>query len=194
REKYPDRKLIVVDSLCSSSGYGLLVDAAADMRDAGCSMEETEQWLMANRNTVHHQFFSTDLRHYKRSGRVSGAAATVGTILNICPIMRLDAAGRIVAYDKVRGKQAAIKRTVDTMEKFAKDGAAYSGKCWICNSNCPEIAEKTREAVKERFPNITGEIKLCDIGTIIAAHCGPGTCAVFFFGQERVPLDSKTGK
>ena len=83
REKYPNRKIIVVDSLCSSSGYGLLMDYAADMRDAGATIEETEAWLLENRNHVHHQFFSTDLTFFRRSGRVSGAAATLATILGL---------------------------------------------------------------------------------------------------------------
>ena len=192
RAKYPERKLIVVDSLCSSSGYGLLVDGAADLRDQGASMEEIEQWLLANRRHVHHQFFSTDLTHYRRSGRMSGAAAMLGTVLNICPIMRLDDAGRIIAYDKVRGQKNAIRETVRTMETHAAGGKDYSGKCWICHSNCLETAEKTRDAVREHFPNIDGEIKLCDIGTIIAGHCGPGTVAAFFFGDERMP--DRSGK
>ena len=85
RQKYPDRKLIVIDSLCSSSGYGLLVDSAADMRDAGRSIDEVAQWVLDNRNTVHHQFFSSDMTQFRRTGRVSGAAATVATVLNICP-------------------------------------------------------------------------------------------------------------
>lgn len=187
REKYPDRKIIVVDSLCSSSGYGLLVDYAADMRDKGCSIEETEKWVKDNCNKVHHQFFSTELDHYRRSGRMSGATAMIATILGICPIMRLDDKGRIIAYGKVRGKQNAIKTTVDTMEKHAQDGIHYSGKCFICHSNCPQDAEKTKKAVLERFPDIREEIRICDIGTIIASHCGPGTVAVFFLGDERTP-------
>ena len=88
--KYPNRKITVIDFLCGSSGYGLLVDEAADMRDCGCSMEEIEKWIIENRKKVHHQFFCTDLKYYNRSGRISGAAAAVGAILNICPIMRLD--------------------------------------------------------------------------------------------------------
>ena len=88
RQKYPDRKLIVIDSLCSSSGYGLLVDSAADMRDAGQSLDEVAQWVLDNRNRVHHQFFSSNMTQFRRTGRVSGAAATVATVLNICPIMR----------------------------------------------------------------------------------------------------------
>ncbi|MCI5547973.1 MAG: DegV family protein [Clostridiales bacterium] len=187
REKYPERRLIVVDSLCSSSGYGLLVDMAADMRDRGDSMEAIAAWVEQNRNKVHHQFFSTDLKYFKRSGRVSGAAATVGAILNICPIMRLDDKGRIIAYDKVRGKKNAIRETLRTMEAHVQDGVNYAGKCFVCHSNCPVEAEETKAAVRARFPHISGEIRVCDIGTIIASHCGPGTVAVFFMGDERQP-------
>lgn len=186
REKYPHRKLMVVDSLCSSSGYGMLVDYAADMRDRGCSMEETEKWLQDNRQKIHHQFFSTELEHYRRSGRMSGATAMIATILGICPIMRLDDKGRIIAYSKVRGKNNAIKTTIDTMEKHAEKGTQYSEKCFICHSNCLPEAEKTKQAVLERFPNLH-DIRICDIGTSIASHCGPGTVAVFFLGDERAP-------
>ena len=187
REKHPDRKLIVIDSLCSSSGYGLLVDMAADMRDEGKSMEDIAAWVEQNRNKVHHQFFSTDLKYFKRSGRVSGAAATLGAILSICPIMRLDDKGRIIAYDKVRGKKNAIRETLRTMEAHVQDGVNYSGKCFICHSNCLAEAEETKAAVQARFPHISGEIRICDIGTIIASHAGPGTVAVFFMGDERQP-------
>ena len=187
REQYPERKLLVVDSLCSSSGYGMLVDYAADMRDEGLSIEQTQQWLLENRKNIHHQFYSTELAHYRRSGRMSGPTAMIATILGICPIMRLDDKGRIIAYGKVRGKAAAVKTTVDTMERFAQDGAEYAGKCFICHSRCPEDAEKTRAAVEARFPNLRGKIRICEIGTIIASHCGPGTVAVFFLGAERAP-------
>ncbi len=136
-------------------------------------------------NKVHHQFYSVDLKYFRRSGRMSGAAATVAAILNICPIMRLNSAGKIIAYDKVRGRKNAIRRTVDTMEEHAQGGRNYSGKCFICHSNSLEDAEQTKIAVKERSPNISGDIRICDIGTIIASHCGPGTVAVFFYGDER---------
>lgn len=186
REKYPDRKIIVIDSLCSSSGYGMLVDYAADMRDEGCTMEEIEKWVVEHRQLIHHQFFSTELKHYRRSGRMSGPTAMIATILNICPIMRLDDKGSIIAYSKVHGKMSAIKTTVNTMEEHAIGGRDYSQKCFICHSNCIEDAKKTEQAVKEHFPNIN-DIKICDIGTSIASHCGPGTVAVFFMGDERMP-------
>lgn len=187
KEKYPNSRIEVVDSLCSSSGYGMLVDEAADMRDRGCGMDEIAQWVDANRKRIHHQFFSTDLKYFRRSGRVSGSAAAIGAILNICPIMRLDDSGHIIAYDKVRGKRRAIARTLDVMAEHAQNGTAYSEKCWVCHSNCLTEAEEMVAAIKERFPNIRGEIRICDIGTIIASHCGPGTVAVFFMGDERAP-------
>lgn len=187
REKYPDRRIIVIDSLCSSSGYGLLVDYAADMRDAGKSMDEIADWVMAHRQKVHHQFFSHRLDFYRRSGRMSGPTAMIATILDICPIMRLDDAGKIIAYSKVRGKKKALSATLDMMEAHAENGLKYSGKCFICHSNCIEEAVMTRDAIKERFPDISGEIRICNIGTIIASHCGPGTVAVFFLGDERQP-------
>ena len=190
REKYPDRKIVVIDSYCSSSGYGMLVDYAADMRDRGCSLDEIIEWVEAHCHKIHHQFFCTDLKYFRRSGRISGAAATVASVLGICPIMRLDDGGRIIVYDKVRGKNKAIKRTIDTMREHAEGGADYSGKCFVCNSNCPEIAEQVKAAVAEAFPHIDGDIRICDIGTIIASHSGPGTCAVFFIGDDRAPDDS----
>ncbi len=187
RQRYPNRRLEVIDSLCSSSGYGLLVDYAADLRDAGRSMDEVIDWVMAHRQRIHHQFYATRLDFYRRSGRMSGPTAMLATILNICPIMRLDDGGRIIAYGKVRGKANAVKTTVDTMEAHAEGGRGYTGKCFICHSNCLEDAEKTRDAVRARFPLISGDIRICDIGTIIASHCGPGTVAVFFVGDERAP-------
>lgn len=189
REKYPDKKMEVIDSLCSSTGYGMLVDMLADMRDAGKSLEECRQWALDNRNKLHHQFFSSNMTQFRRTGRVSGATAAIATVLNICPIMRLDAAGAIKAYDKVRGKKKAVAVTVDTMEQCAQGGRDYDQKCYICHSQCPEDAEMLRSAVEERFPRLKGKIQICDIGTIIGSHSGPGTVAVFFMGDERPVME-----
>ncbi len=185
REKYPERKLILIDSLCSSSGYGMLVDGAADLRDEGKTIDEVAEWADKARHRIHHQFFSTDLKYFRRSGRMSGAAATVANILNICPILKLDAAGKIVAYDKVRGKKNAIAYIMDKMAQHADGGEDYSGKVFICHSNTIEDAKETKKAIEKRFKKIDGEVRIFNIGTIIASHTGPGTVAVFFFGDER---------
>ena len=189
KDKYPGQKLIVIDSLCSSSGYGLLVDYAADMRDAGEDIDTVAQWVLDNRNKVHHQFFSSDMTQFRRTGRVSGEPATVATVLNICPIMRLDDKGAIKAYNKVRGKKKAVETTVDTMEQHAQGGRDYDGKCFICHSQCPEDARLVMDAVEERFPKLKGKVRLCDIGTIIGSHAGQGTVAVFFMGDERPHME-----
>ncbi len=189
QEKYPERKLVVIDSLCSSSGYGLLVDAAADLRDADKTLEEPAAWVLENRNRVHHQFFSSNMTQFHRTGRVSGAAAAVATVLNICPLMRLDAAGAIKAYDKVRGKKRAVAATVDAVAAHAQNGTAYDGRMWVCHSVCPEDARMMIEALEARFPKQRGRIRLCDIGPVIGSHSGPGTVAVFFFGDERPVMD-----
>ena len=185
KEKYPDRKLVVIDSLCSCLGYGMLVDTVADMRDSGSTMEEIEEWVLANRNKVHHQFFSTDLTQFKRSGRVSGLSAMLGTMLGICPLMHLNNEGRIIAYSKVRGRKAAIKATVEEVMRHIENGKDYNGKFYIGQSNCRELCDETIAEFEQYFPDAKKRIKVFDIGTIISAHCGPGTVAIFFYGDER---------
>ena len=184
RKKFPERKLVVIDSTCSSSGYGLIVDDAADLRDQGKSLDEIAEWLETNKLNLHHQFYSTTLKYFRKSGRVSMATAFFGEILNICPIMHLNKAGRIIAYSKVIGKKRAAQRTVDEMLAHAKNGKNYSGKCFISHSNVLADAEFMRDKIKENFPDIK-DVRIFDIGTIIAAHTGPGTVAVFFWGDER---------
>lgn len=184
KKDFPNRKIIVIDSLCSSSGYGMLAEMAADLRDEGKSLEEAAKIIEATKPKIHHQFFSTDLKYFRRGGRVSGVAATVGTVLNICPIMHLNEKGCIIAYNKVRGKKNAIAFTVKEMLKTAENGAEYSGRCFISHSNCIEDAKATAEAIKASFPNIK-EIEIFDIGTIIASHTGPGTVAVYYVGTDR---------
>ena len=186
REKDPNRRLVVIDSTCSSSGYGMLVDDAADLRDRGESMETVEAWVLAHSHRIHHQFFSTDLSYYRRGGRVSGAAATIGTILNLCPLMHLNYDGRIIAYGKTRGQKNAIREAVNVMRAHAEGGESYQGKCFICHSDCLGTAHALRDAVVQAFPNLKADdIRICDIGTIIASHTGPNTAALFFMGDDR---------
>ena len=146
-------------------------------------------WVLENRNKVHHQFFSSNMTQFRRTGRVSGTAAMVATIMNICPIMRLDDKGAIKAYSKVRGKKKAVEATVNAMEEHAQGGRDYDQKCFVCHSQCPEDARMLIDALEERFPKLKGKIRLCDIGTIIGSHSGPGTVAVFFLGDERPTMD-----
>ena len=151
----------------------------------GKDIKEIVSWIEENKTKIQHQFYSTDLKYLKRGGRVSGPAATVGSILHLCPLMRLNYAGRIIAYSKVIGKKKAIKSIVDEMEAHAENGLNYNGKVFISNSNCLADAEMCKQEILKRFPNVK-EIKIFDIGTVIASHTGPGTVALFFHGDERI--------
>ncbi|MEL7648349.1 MAG: DegV family protein [Sedimentibacter sp.] len=184
-EKYPDRKILVVDSLAASSGYGLLVDAACDLRDSGLNIEQVYDYLQENKLYDHHWFFSTDLTSYYRGGRISAAANLFGTMLNICPLLNVNQEGRLIPREKIRGKKKVIEEIVKKMELNAKDGLDYSGKCFISNSSCYEDARKVADLVESRFPKLDGKVMINSIGTVIGSHTGPGTVALFFFGNKR---------
>lgn len=184
--KYPERKIFIVDSLGASSGYGLLTDMAADLRDNDATLEEVSAWVEENKLNVHHWFFSTDLTHYKRGGRISATAAVVGSLLNICPLMNMSYDGKLIPRTKIRGKKHVIAETVHMMEIHAQNGADYAGKCFISNSACYEDARKVADLVEEKFPHLNGPVMINSIGTVIGSHTGPGTVALFFFGDKRV--------
>ena len=184
-EKYPGRRILVVDSLGASSGYGLLMDKLADLRDEGLSLDELAAWAEKNKLRVHHWFFSTDLTFYIKGGRVSKASGWFGTVLKICPLLNMDNLGRLIPRYKVRGKQAVIKMIVDKMQEHAEGGLEYSGKCFISESACMEDARAVAQLVEERFPKLNGKVQIYSIGTTIGSHTGPGTVALFFRGDER---------
>ncbi|MCQ2451016.1 MAG: DegV family protein [Clostridia bacterium] len=175
----------VIDSKCSCVGYGLLVIKAYEYSESGKTLDETLDLINDLSTRIHHQFFSTEMKFFKRSGRVSGPVATIATILGICPIMRLNNDGKIVAYDKVRGKKKAIERTLDEMKAHAQNGADYNDLCYICNSKCYEDALVLKNEIEKNFKKLKGKVVIYDIGNIVASHCGPGTVAVFFIGDER---------
>lgn len=185
KTEFPDRRITVIDSLCSCVGYGMLVEAALDLKDEGKSMDEIASWVADNRMRMHHQFFSTDLTLFKRSGRVSGPVALVGSMLGVCPIMHLNEEGRIIACDRALGKKKAILKTVAAVLESIDGGKDANGKIYIAHSNAPELAEATREAFATALSNGGEKIVIEKIGTIIASHCGPGTVAVFYFGKPR---------
>lgn len=184
-ERYPDRKIYIADSLGASSGYGLIMDRLADLRDEGKSLEELYDWLNNRRLHMHHWFFSTDLTFYIKGGRISKAAGALGGLLNICPLLNMDKLGKLIPRYKIRTKKKVIRAIVDRMEDFAEDGLGYSGKCYISQSACLEDAKEVAALVEERFPNLNGKVEINNIGTTIGSHTGPGTVALFFWGAER---------
>lgn len=186
REEYPNRKIYVVDSLAASSGYGLLVDTLADRRDAGESIDELYAWVCENKKKLQHWFFTSDLTFFIRGGRVSKAAGFFGGILGICPLLNVDYEGHLTAREKVRTKKKVIQRIVQKMEENAEGGLAYSGKCYICQSECMDDAKAVAMLVESRFLNLNGKVEIYPIGATIGSHTGPGTVALFFWGKERV--------
>lgn len=183
-ERYPDRKLYVVDSLAAASGYGLIMDDLADMRDAGKTIDEAYEWIEANKLKMHHWVATTELKYLVRGGRLSKTAGAVGGILNICPIINVDVNGKLQARQKVRGKKKAIEELVKMMEQHAENGVDYNGKCYISNSACLKEAETIKSLIESKFPKLAA-VEIDTIGTVIGSHTGPGTFVVFFWGDAR---------
>lgn len=184
-EKYPDRKILVVDSLGASSGYGLLMDQLADLRDQGKSIQQVYDWANQHKLELNHWFFSTDLTFYIKGGRISKASGFIGGVLNICPLLNMDDQGRLIPRFKIRTKKKVIRAIVDKMEEYANDGRDYSGKCYISQSGCYEDARAVADLVEARFPHLNGKVEINYVGTTIGSHTGPGTVALFFWGRKR---------
>ena len=140
KERFPERKIYVIDSLAASSGYGLLMDKLADLRDGGMDIDELENWAEENKLNLHHWFFSSDLKFFIKGGRVSKTSGTIGTILGICPLLNVDKEGHLIARAKIRSKKKVIQEIVKRMEENAEGGLSYSGKCYICQSACLDDA------------------------------------------------------
>lgn len=185
-EKYPDRKIQIIDSLGASSGYGLFMDTLAELRDGGMSFDDICAWAESNKLRVHHWFFSTDLTFYVKGGRISKVAGVFGGMLKICPLLNMDKEGHLVPREKIRGKQAVIKRIVEKMVENAEGGLDYNGKCFISESACYDDARQVADMVEQQFPKLNGKVVINNIGTTIGSHTGPGTVALFFWGKERV--------
>lgn len=185
-EKYPDRKIYIVDSLTASSGFGLLVDKLADLRDEGKNIDEVYEWAEKNKLRLQTWFFSTDLKFYVKGGRVTKTAGFVGGILNICPLLNMDNVGRLIPRYKIRGKKKVIQAIFEQMKNFAENRQDYSGKCYMSHSACYEDAKAVATLIEEYFPKLQGKVEINDIGTTIGSHTGPGTVALFFWGDERV--------
>ena len=185
KEKYPDRKIYIVDSLGASSGYGLLMDKLADLRDQGMAIEELRAWAEEHKLEVHHWFFSTDLKYYVRGGRISKTSGFLGNLLHICPLLNMDEDGHLAPREKIRTIKKVEKIIVEKMVEFADKGLDYDGKVYISMSNCMEYAKPVAEMVEAKFPHMKGKVLINSIGTTIGSHTGPGTVALFFWGKKR---------
>lgn len=186
REKYPNRKVYIVDSLAASSGYGLLMDKLADLRDAGMGIDELRDWAEEHKLNLAHWFFSSDLTFFIRGGRISKTAGVVGQVLNICPLMNVDYQGKLIVREKIRTKKKVMKAIAKKAMELATGGVEYADKIFISHAVCEEDAKAVAGLLEEQFPKMKGKVQIFDIGTTIGAHTGPGTVALFFWGEKRI--------
>ena len=186
KDEFPNQKLYVIDSLAASSGYGLLMDEVAKMRDSGMGIDELRDWVEENKLRLHHWFFSSDLTFFIKGGRVSKVSGMIGGVIEICPLLNVSYEGKLIARSKVRTKKKVITEIVKRMEEFADNGTDYSGKVYMSHSYCREDADAVADLVREKFKNIDGDVLINEIGTVVGTHAGPGTVALFFWGEKRV--------
>ena len=181
REKYPDRKIYTVDTLCASLGQGLLVYLAAQEQRKGKSIEEVRDWAEETKLHLCHQFTVDDLHFLKRGGRISATTAVVGSMLQIKPVLHVDDEGHLINIGKARGRQSSLKALVDKMEKTVTEAGKQT--VFISHGDCLEDAEAVAQMVRERFG--TQDIRINYVGPVIGAHSGPGTLALFYLGTQR---------
>ena len=181
RERYPDRKINVVDTLCASLGQGLLVYYACQKRDAGFSLEDLTAWCEENKYHLCLWFTVDDLMYLKRGGRVSAATALVGTMLKIKPVLHMDNEGHLINVGKTRGRRASIDALADKMGELGIPDA--NDTVFICHGDCMDDAKYLEAQVKARFG--VKNVLIYYVGAVIGSHSGPGTLALFFIGKER---------
>lgn len=181
REKYPDRKLIVIDTLAASAGIGLLIRLVLDKKEAGATIEEAAEYAKELLPGLCHWFTVDDLVYLKRGGRVSAAAAFFGNMIGIKPVLHVDDEGHLVPVTKVRGRKTSISTMADKYGELAKD--KEGGLVYISHGACENDANALASILKERYGAKVSVIT--DVGPVIGAHSGPGTLALFFIGNQR---------
>ena len=182
-EKYPDRKIIVLDSLAASLGQGMIVYLAQQQKEEGKSIDEVAQWVKDHRLNVVHAFTVDDLNHLYRGGRVSKTTAVVGGVLNIKPVLHVDNEGKLIPVGKERGRKKTLLALVDMMDQKL---GSYKDSCdtiFVSHGDCIEDAQFVIDKIKEKYPIKTVLVNY--VGATIGAHSGPGTVALFFLGDER---------
>lgn len=180
-ERFPERKVCVVDTLCASLGQGLLVWYAARKRLAGESMETVRDWCEENKLHLCHWFTVDDLMHLKRGGRISAATAIAGTMLQIKPVLHMDDEGHLVSVGKARGRKASLDALADKVGELGIHPGEQT--MFICHSDCLEDARYVADRVREKFG--TEKFYIHDIGPVIGSHTGGGCVSVFFLGERR---------
>lgn len=180
-EEYPDRKIICVDTLCASVGEGLLVREAAKRQAEGMDIEELAMWAAGSCLDVCHWFSVDTFEHLKHGGRVSNAAAVAGSVLNIKPLLHVDAEGKLKVVEKPRGHKQALKVKLSRMKEGWNPEQGNS--VIIGHGDCLERAEECKQKILEQHPE--ADVHIADIGPVIGAHTGPGILAIIYWGNNR---------
>ena len=181
REKYPDRKILTVDTLAASAGFGLLLYLTVEKKNAGATVEESAAFAEATKLNICHWFTVDDLVYLKRGGRVSATTAFVGNALGIKPVMHVDNDGHLINVTKVRGRKTAIAALADKFGELAVD--RENGRIFISHGDCLKDVQELENLLKTRY-NATVDI-ITNVGAVIGSHSGPGTLALFFVGNVR---------
>lgn len=180
-EKYPDLKIMTIDSLCASLGQGLIVDYAVNLKNKGNSLEDVYNATEKIKLNVCHYFTVDDLKHLYRGGRVSKTAALIGTLLGIKPVMHVNNDGKLIAFGKVRGRKQSLNELVSKMG--TKLGSYKNEYVFISHGDNLEDAQYVAKRVKEKYGIDTKIIN--PVGAVIGTHSGPSTIALFFIGENR---------
>ena len=187
RKEYPKQKLYVMDTLCISGGLGLLVEHMVERMEAGLSYDEVIAWGEENKLKIAHRFTVDDLNYLKAGGRVSNAAALVGSMLNIKPVLYVPDRGTLDVAKKVRGRKAALKAILDGILHDLSQVEDVTGlRIHILQADCVTDAETVRDGILEAYPQV-GKITITGLGVVIGAHCGPGLLTVFYLCNGRNP-------
>lgn len=184
-EEFPERKIIVVDSLCGSGGAAILMLEAARQRDAGRTLEETAALIEARRLHVHHWLFTPELAYFVRGGRVSAAAGWIGTLLRLCPVIEANCEGKLIPPGENSRQAARLARSCGENGRICRGRHAYDGPCHISHADNLADAESAGRHDRREIPQLRGRIVINTVGTTLGSHCGPGMVALFFYGTER---------
>lgn len=187
RPEYPEQRLYVMDTLCISGGLGLLVENMVRRKEAGMSYDEVIKWGEDNKLKIAHRFTVDDLNYLKEGGRVSNAAALVGSLLSVKPVLYVPDRGTLDVAQKVRGRKKALAAILDGIKHDLEQVDTNGLEMHILQADCRADAEFVRDEVKKAFPDM-GEISITSLGVVIGAHCGPGLLTVFYLCNGRQPM------
>lgn len=186
KKEYPERKVYPVDSKMASSGVGLLVSKLSSLKNDGMAIDALYKWAEENKLHVINYTSNENLEYVARGGRISKAAANIGGVLHICPLIEVDDEGRMIVTGKIRTRKKLLKAIISKIEDNAIGGSDYNDQLFISTADNMELVNEIKPMIEEKFPNIDGGVQVFNIGPTIGSHIGPGTLAIFYWGKERM--------